>query len=84
MSIEHLAPGPSYTLYGVLGLDRARQLFGHNTRLAKCGNRYHPSDGSKFLHLSAEDALIIERPPFLLKNPSSDFDEYYDGAFGWE
>ena len=83
-SAQSLSPGPNKTLYGVKGLETAKTLFGPNTRLAKCFNRYHPSNGLPFIELSKENELIIPEPPFFKHRPNSEFDEFYDGVWGWE
>jgi len=72
------------TLYGILGLTRARELFGSDTRLAQCGDRFHPSDGTlRHIQSSEEGALVLIEPPFLKRRPEAEFDEYYDGTHGW-
>ena len=69
--------------YGVLGLDKARELFG-DVRLARHLNFFHPSDGLKFTHIKSEEFVILPSPPFLVET-DGEFDEYYSGKYwGWD
>lgn len=73
----------SKTIYGVKGLERARELFG-DARLAESWIYYHPTDGRPFRHLSTDESNIISEPPFLKLKPNEEFDEYYSGHNGWD
>ena len=75
----------SKTIYGVRGLDNAKILFGEGTRLARCEDgRFHPSNGEGFTHLSTTGFLVALEPPFFVRKPDWEFDQYYSGWRGWD